>query len=224
MKLSRGTIRPGIVLEVLKNGDIKATAPGLFNVNESPENLPPIMPWFIGGNSNTFSSVKKYDEVWVMNFSDNPQQLYWFRKDDPEKTNIPITENNVEILCNREVGGEWCSIYFSDGSGWVISKGGSIIKIRPNGSILLSTDMPNRCIDINSSSISLGSEGKSAHPAAYGDVTTDILNDICSLLSKIGSSTFFGFFMSDAAAAITSKLPGITKKISKISSKNVTLD
>ena len=44
------------------------------------------MPWFIGNNSNTFSKLKQYDDVWIMNFSDNPRQLYWFRKDNVEIT------------------------------------------------------------------------------------------------------------------------------------------
>ena len=109
MKLNKGTMRPGTVLEVLDNGIIKASAPGLFSFVEDPALLPPIMPWFIGSNSNSFSKVNKYDEVWILNFSDNPQQLYWFRKDPVTDNNelcVPGTENsimqdeNVEIICN----------------------------------------------------------------------------------------------------------------------------
>ena len=166
MKLINGTIRPGTVLSVLENGNIKASAPGLFSFTDEVDKLPPIMPWFMGSNSKSFSKVKEYDEVWIMNFSDNPLQLYWLRKDDIDCPNIPMNDDNVEILCNRNVNGEWCSIYFSDGSGWVISKGGSSIKIKADGSIVLSNGI-NRCIDINGSNISIGSEGKSAHPAAY---------------------------------------------------------
>ena len=180
MRLVNGTIRPGTVLEVLENGLIKASAPGLFSYVDDPKMLPPIMPWFIGNNSNAFSKLKQYDDVWIMNFSDNPRQLYWFRKDNVgDNTNIPLTETNVEILCNREVNGDWCTIYFSDGSGWVIGKGESIIQIRPDGSIFLSNDMPNRCIDINGKSISIGSPGESAHPAACGDAVEEVICSIC---------------------------------------------
>jgi hypothetical protein len=225
MKLSKGTIRPGTVLEVLDNGMIKASAPGLFSFVDDPNNMPPIMPWFIGHNSNAFSKLKQYDDVWIMNFSDNPRQLYWFRKDNVnENENIPLTEENVEIICNRNVGGEWCSIYFSDGSGWVIGKGDSIIKIRPDGSIMLSNDMPNRCIDINGKNISIGSEGESAHPAAYGDAVEDILTSLCVMLNGIGIKAMAVPHTAPIGTDLLAKLPGITSKIANISSKHVTID
>ena len=66
MKLDKGTIRPGTVLEILDDGLIKASAPGLFSITDDPEMLPPIMPWFIGNNSNSFSKLKQYDEVWIL--------------------------------------------------------------------------------------------------------------------------------------------------------------
>ena len=226
MKLNKGTIRPGTVLEILENGCIKASAPGLFSFNDDPTKMPPIMPWFIGNNSNAFSKLKLYDEVWIMSFSDNPRQLYWFRKDKitDNLENIPVNEENVEILCNREVRGEWCSIYFADGTGWVISKGDSIIKIRPDGSILLSADMPNRCIDINGENISIGSEGTSSHPAAYGDKTEEILMDLCVLLNGIGIKAIANPYTFAIGSDLFMKLPGITKKIANISSQHVTID
>ena len=226
MRLDKGTIRPGTVLEVFEDGTIKATAPGLFSFIDDPDKLPPIMPWFIGSNSNAYSKIRQYDEVWIMNFTDNPLQLYWFRKDavTTNSENIPIGEENVEIVCNREVGGEWCSIYFSDGSGWVISKGKSTIKIRPDGSIMMSADMPNRCIDINGKNISIGSEGESAHPAAYGDKTEEVLREICKVLSGIGWSSVLNPYTSHIGYKLMMEMPAISKKISEISSDHVTID
>jgi hypothetical protein len=221
MKLINGTIRPGTVLNVLENGNIKASAPGLFSFTDEVDKLPPIMPWFMGSNSKSFSKVKEYDEVWIMNFSDNPLQLYWLRKDDIDCPNIPMNEDNVEILCNRNVNGEWCSIYFSDGSGWVISKGGSSIKIKADGSIVLSNGI-NRCIDINGSNISIGSEGKSAHPAAYGDKVEEALMQISILLNNLALKV--GIVYPAVSESILSQLPAVTKKINGISSKNVTID
>ena len=81
MKLLKGTIRPGQVLEVFENGDIKASAPGLFSFSDDPAKMPPIMAWQIGSNCNSFSKPLVNDDVWIMNFEDNPRQLYWFRKD-----------------------------------------------------------------------------------------------------------------------------------------------
>lgn len=221
----KAIIRPGTVLEVLENGNIKASAPGLFSYIDAPETMPPIMPWFIGNNHNSFSQPKKYEEVWIMNFTDNPRQLYWFRKDRVQNnTNIPMTEENVEVLCNREVAGEWATIYFSDGSGWVIGNGDSVIQIRPNGSILLTNDMPNRCIDINVNNISIGSEGESSHAAAYGDEVENVLNSICALLNSIAMKAIANPYTAAIGTELCAKLPGIINKIPNISSQHVTID
>ena len=225
MKLNKGTIRPGTVLEVLENGMIKAIAPGLFAYTDDTSKMPPIMPWFVGNNTNAFSQPKQYDDVWIMNFSDNPRQLYWFRKDNIcENENIPMTEENVEVLCNREVGGEWCTIYFSDGSGWVIGKGESIIKIRPDGSILLTNNMPNRCIDINGKNISIGSEGESAHPAACGDEVESTMLSLCMLLFEVGTAALTNPHTIAIGTKLFNKLPSIINKIPNISSQHVTID
>lgn len=225
MKLSRATIRPGTVLEVLENGVIKASAPGLFAFVDDPEKMPPIMPWFIGHNTNAFSQPKPYDDVWIMNFTDNPRQLYWFRKDEvSENDNIPMGEENVEVLCNRDIGGEWCTIYFSDGSGWVIGKGESIIQIRPDGSIQLTNGQPNRCIDINGKNISIGSAGSSAHTAAYGDELEKVLMSLCALLNEIGMQSMANPYTIAIGTSLLRQLPKIINQIPNVSSQHVTID
>lgn len=225
MKLINATIRPGTVLEVLENGIIKASAPGLFAFVDDPNMMPPISPWFIGGVSNSFSKLKQYDEVWIINFTDNPRQLYWFRKDNiGDNTNIPMNETNVEVLCNREVGGDWCTIYFSDGSGWVISKGESIINIRADGSIVLTNGSAHRCIDINGENISIGSEHTSAHPAAYGDKVEDALQSLSTVLNSVAMSALSNPYTVSIGLSLMEKLPNFTKKISNISSSHVTID
>lgn len=224
MKLLKGTIRPGTVREVLENGNIKATAPGLFSFEDDVKMLPPIMPWQIGSNCNSFSQPKVYDEVWIMNFADNPRQLYWFRKDDASKnTNVNLTEENVEILCNREIGGEWATIYFADGSGWVIGKGDSVINIKADGSILLTNGMPHSTIHINNG-ISLGSKDKSASPAAKGDEVEKLLSSICALLNNVATAALPNPYTAAIGTAIQTALPGITNKIPNISSAHVTID
>ena len=86
MKLANGELRPGVVLEVLSvDGIIKASVPGLFSSRDQ-ELLPPIYPFGVGA-SNTFSTPNIGDEVWVLSFTDNLQQLYWFRKDNFSENN-----------------------------------------------------------------------------------------------------------------------------------------
>ena len=225
MQLSRGIIRPGTVVEVLENGAVKATAPGLFAYTDEPDKLPPIMPWMVGSNSNSFSQLKQYDDIWILNFSDNPRQLYWFRKDNvASNENVPIGETDVEILCNREVGGEWCTIHFSNGSGWVIGKGESIINITADGTICLDTSLPNRCIDINNDNISIGTRGNSAHPVAFGDETENVIMEICKLLNSVANTALGNPYTAAIGSTLMSSVPSIISKIPNISSRHVTVD
>ena len=225
MKLYNGTIRPGTVLEVLENGNIKASAPGLFSFEDDPAKLPPIMPWFIGSNCNSYSQPLKYDDVWIMNFTDNPQQLYWFRKDRMiNNENLPMNEENIEIVCNRDVGGDWCSIYFSDGSGWVMSKGDSMVQIKPDGSINLNPGFKHRIIDVNAESISLGSMGKSEHQAAYGDVIADVFLSLITALRQVQMAAMPNPMTAAIGAVLATSLPLIEQKLPEIVSPHVTLD
>ena len=233
MKLLKGVIRPGTVREVLQYGIIKASAPGLFSYEDDMENLPPIMPWQIGSNCNSFSQPKIYDEVWIINFADNPRQLYWFRKDSVENNEnlleendnniVPLTEENVEVVCNRNVAGEWATIYFSDGSGWVISKGEQILNLASDGSIKISTGMPNRSIIINNEGILIGGE-TNTHPIAKADKVEDVLYAICSLIGKIGKDALLNPYTTAIGTSIMSNLPKITEKIPNISSAHVFVD
>lgn len=223
MKLSNGTLRPGKVIEVLNDGCIKAYAPGLF-AKEDIDKIPPIMP-FLGWHANTFTSPQVYDEVWILNFSDNPMQLFWFRKDNYKENNAElIKEENVEVICNRESGFGWATIYFSDGSGWVIKNDDSLIQIDSDGNIKLSKSEAHRTIHINENGISLGSENKSAHPAAYADVLEDILNQLQITLKMIRSASLTNSFTLGIGKAIGDCPENIKSLISKISSPHVTID
>lgn len=188
MELAKGTVRPGTVLSVLENGKIRASAPGLFSKQDEELN-PPIMPFFelMGGHANSFSTPTVGDEVWILNISDNPLQLYWFRKDDHIEDNAGIFAEggtkNVEILCNRKSGLGYATLYFSDGSGWMLRNDDSKIQIHPDGHIELGMDWPHRSISIEPSAIKLGD---GAHPACYGDETAKILLKICGLLRAMG--------------------------------------
>lgn len=224
MKLKNGIMRPGTVVQVLENNIIRADVPGLFS-RQDEEKLPPIYPFAALINCNSYSQIQEYDEVWVLNFSDNPLQLYWLRKDDVAGNNKEIiTEENVEVVCNREAAMGWATIYFSDGSGWIIRNAESVIQIRADGSIKLDANMPNRIIDINSDCISLGSEGTSEHPAAYGDVVADALTKIklaLNLIKQAANSSPYTKPISIAIGTIPNELETL---INQSVSTNVTLD
>ena len=223
MKLLNAALRPGKVLKVLDDGSILAEVPGLFS-REDIDYLPPIYPMFHGAE-NSYSQPKEYQEVWILNMEDNPQQLYWFRKDNINENNEELmTEKNVEVLCNRESGMGWATIYFSDGSGWVIKKDESIIQIKADGSVVMKMDWPHRAIELSSTGINIGTEGGSAHPAAYGDKIEDILIDICTLFKSIESASQSNPYTMLIAGAIKPQISQILDKVGEISSPHVNID
>lgn len=218
MKLVNGILRPGNVLEVLDGGKIKASAPGLFSSQDPLENLPPVHPFneLMGGHANSFSTPMVGDEVWVLNLIDNPLQLYWFRKDNHIDNNKQIFEEggteNVEILCNRESGIAWATLYFSDGSGWVMRNDDSRLQIFPDGHIELGMNWPHRTIKIDSDAISLG-DGE--HRACYGDEVSSILIKLCGMLEALGKVAAMNPYTStmapllNSASKIKEDIPGI---------------
>jgi hypothetical protein len=224
MKLVNGILRPGEILEVLENGKIKASAPGLFTEEDKDLN-PPIMPFWelMGGHANTFSTPIVGDEIWLLNLIDNPLQLYWFRKDDHIANNKEIFEEtgtaNVEILCNRETGVGYASLFFSDGTGWMLRNDDSRLQIFPDGHIELGMNWPHRTVTIDSESIRLGD---GAHPACYGDETAVILLKICGLLQNAAiaaKTTPYTMALSpifDCAKTIQEEIPGIKSTHVKI--------
>lgn len=223
MKLVNATLRPGKVLEILDNGKIRAEVPGLFT-REYQDKLPPIYPFFTN-HSNSYSEPKVYDNVWVLNFSDNPLDLHWFRMDDHVECDKEILEQeNVEILCNREAGMGWAQIYFTDGTGWIIKNDESLIQIRQDGSIKMQMDWPHRTIDINDKNISLGTEGQSEHPAALGDKTQDSITAICGLLNAVAMVSKTNPYTMMIGTTIDSLLQSVKDTVGPISSKHVTLD
>lgn len=225
MKLINGILRPGIVLEYLGEGKIKASAPGLFS-EEDKDKLPPIMPFFeiIGSHTNSFSEPHINEEVWILNLLDNPLQLYWFRKDNHVENNKEIPwegdQTNVEVICNRESGLGWATLCFSDGTGWLLKNDDSKLQIHKDGSIDLGMNIKNRNIHIDTNGVNIGSD---AHPAVYGDELESFLLELCNLLQSIQLSATPNPYTSAIGSTILSSLPNLRGKIPNIKSTHVKL-
>lgn len=215
-------MRPGRVIEVLDSGHVKVAAPGLFS-EEDIEVLPQVMPWF-GLHANTYSEPKLQDEVWVMNLADNPLQLFWFRKDDRTEHNAEIEgEENVEVLCNREAGTGYATIYFSDGTGWMFRNGESFLNIRKDGSVIINAN-GGMVLHVTSSGISLGKEDKSSHPGCYGDETQNALQTIASCLNAIAQAAGCNAYTLPIKAAIGATPGKLSNQATKVVSQKITLE
>ena len=241
MRWMYGEMRPGVVLEIVNNqGLIKAEVPGLFN-RADQENLPPIMPWPSGGSLNSFSTPKVQDEVWVIFFTDNPEQLFWLRKDNFSRDNITyggdITNGvsgsaggniqdqpGVQILANIESKSDWATIYFDDGSGWVIKNQQAILQLDQEGNIRISNGQPHGTIEINDNGISLGSESESTHPAPLGDRVQELFESIIDMFQTIQIVASANPYTMSISKAIEQKLPNFENAPQYINSNFVTLD
>ena len=227
-----GNIRPGKVLEVVEGGKgtIKVSAPGLFSAEDETELLPPVYPWPFGQHANSYSCPKVDDEVWVMNFQDNPLQLHWVRKDFFEENNaeLPLDDEtqNLEVIVNREFDdSKWAMLYFSNGDGWMMRKGeDGLINIREDGSILLKTNFDKRIIDICKDSIALGSEGKENDSAmlygAWKDWANEIVNQLRTTLTTAASANPY---TANLAPAFQQVALTIQQKIAPVESKHVSI-
>ena len=196
MKLYNATLRPARVLEILEKGKIKVEAPGLFS-RQDLENLPPVLPWFTGG-TNAYSSINVGELVWILSVDDNPSQLYWFRKDDPEDNEDLSGLQNVEVLCNKTAGFGQAQLYFSDGTGWVIKNGETQFKITAEGDLELSAG--GNQISVGSGGVKLGEE-TTGHPA-YAEQVMDALCSIASCLDTIKKAALPIYFTMPIANAI----------------------
>lgn len=227
MELSQGHIRPGRVLKVEdEKGIIKASCCGLFSDQDDPENLPPVYPFPLGG-ANNFSLPKVDDEIWLMFFDDNPMELFYIRKDNfPENLKDILSKKykEVEVLASREMPMGMVQLYFTDGDGWIIRNVDSVIQMRKDGSILLDSGSAHRKIDICNNSISLGSEGGSAHPAAYADKIENSLKILNNMLNAMSKAAKLTPFTVGIGVAIDALRPMYEQSIDEIDSPHVTLD
>lgn len=228
MNLSNATMRPGRVIEVLGGGKIKASVPGLFNKQDSAV-LPVINQLVMGGAANSFSSPNVHDEIWVLNDPKTPDSLFWFRKDKTDEANVELGEEvtaskNVEVICNRETNTGWATLLFSDGTGWMIKNERVYMKIGKDGDIVMSTGDPHRTISITKDCISLGTEGRAEHPAAYGDKIGEIFSLISTTLKTVRTMCGNNYLTAPIGAAISACPEKIDMLNSNLSSNNVYID
>ena len=220
-------MRPGRVLEVYEGGKIKASVPGLFNKTDL-NGLPLISPFTMGGAPNAFSTPSIHDEIWVMNDNSNPEVLYWFRKDKTDRKNFEeagIAQNeNTEIVCNKETDTGWASIAYQGDSGWKLNDNDTSLNINKEGNIVMTNGDLHRTLSISNDCISLGTEGRSAHPAAYGDGVEKALNIISRSLKAIRALTETNAMLVPISAALQSLPEELDDVIKDISSCHVYLD
>lgn len=211
-------MRPGKVIEILENGNIKVEAPGLFS-REDVENLPVVMPWFTGG-TNSYNTVELYDWVWILNVSDNPLQLFWFRKDDHKKENAELESlPNIEVLCNKSIGKGRAQLYYSDSTGWVMKAGDANVTITGRGDVSIGSESGGK-ISVSGTKTVLG-EG--SEPAVLGNKLSEILQQIAQALLAIQQAANGNYMTAPIGAALATLPTQIGENVPGVLSSDVTV-
>lgn len=231
MDLINGHIRPGIVRWVDEKNPkiIKVSAPGLFSDQDPADKLPPVK-LFSSPAANATTSVKVLDEVWVLNFDNNPTDLYWMRKDDSHDAAADAAALNdtkkddikpgkaAEVVMNKNDGGSQGSMYFSNESGVVVKKDDSYIQIGNNGDITMDINYPGRTVKITKEGIILGAGSSAAkpQPVALGDNLQDVINKLSEAIATIEGAAKknpYTMQIALALAPITLSLQNISSSI-----------
>lgn len=176
------------------------------------------MPWNTG-NSNSYTAPRVGDQVWVANFSDNPMQLYWVRKDDRVLNKALESQSNVEVVCNRETGLGNAAIYYTDEQGWMIQNGDTFITLPPNGGVEINGEQ----IILNTERINIGNTEDATHPAVLGDELQKVLIAIQAALATVQQSASCNAYTVAIANALGSQPMRIKNMIDNITSSSLTI-
>ena len=224
MKLACGEIRPGKVLEVLDEyGTIKGSCLGVFSEEEDPDLLPPIQQWPTT-SCTSFNQPNVNDPIWVLFFSDNPQELFYTFQADIHNSSSHILGNkpkDAQILASRDSDLGKSQLYYTSDEGWKMQKDDTRFQIDKDNNIELSKDdLDERSVKIDDDGVFLGDKGKS-QPAVLGDDLQSCLTSIYNALQALSTSLKSNPYTSPCASALDAKLPTIYNKINTILSKTV---
>lgn len=224
MKLINGEIRPGYVLEVLDEyGTIKGSCLGVFSDEEDPELLPPIQQWPTQSGT-CFNQPKVNDPIWVLFFTDNPQELFYFPQANIHNASSHILSKkpkDAQILASRDSDIGKAQLYYTTDDGWLMNKDETRVQIDKDNNIeLAKDDLEERSIKIDDDGVFLGDKDNS-QPAVLGDDLQDCLTSIYNTLQALSESLKSSPYTEPAAASLDAKLPTVYNKINKILSKTV---
>ena len=224
MKLSCGHIRPGKVLTVEDNyGTIKGSCAGLFSVEDSPEKLPPIYP-FLKMSPTQFVKPNVGDDIWVLFFTDNPQELFYVFQGSTQNTakldkttgSLEEYDNNVQILMACESGFNGAELSFSTQDGWKLSNDSVEMTMKDDNTFALKND--NGELQMNDSGICLSG---SDHSVARGDVVMDRFSKLESMLKLFAKSLNGNPYTASAGAVLENLVDSYMTNFDEIESPNV---
>lgn len=225
MNLVCGQIRPGKVLKILdSNGTIKGSCAGVFSMEDDPEKLPPIYP-FLRTSPSQFVKPNIGDDIWVLCFTDNPQELFYIFQGgsydgsvrDKQTGDLEKYNNNVQILMSCDSGFEGAHLQFSNEEGWSMQNDSVVMTMGNENDLEIKND--NGSFSMDDSGIHLSGD---SHSVARGDVVMSKFNDLENMLKLFAKTLSMNQFTATAGASLENLINSYMTGYDEIESPQVT--
>ena len=224
MFLSKYELIPSVIVDVNDPehlGRIKCDIPGKIDSEQiSTENLPWVYPLHMNGHQ-TFSKLIVGGKVLVYANNDNYLE-FWYEPMHEVLENRILKkfldehyEDNPEVLlCRDGLGGSSVMITYDDENGINLMKGDSTITIGPDNNITINTTSQ---ININSSTVNIGSKDGNITPAVRADLLAQQFNKLGDQITATGHEATNGASLE----ALKSFLKGISQDNFKSENVNI---
>lgn len=190
MKLNRGEIRPGKIVQIVDvYGTVRAEVYGLFTEYDKVEDLPVIKPLFTLSR-NAYTQPKVDDKIYVLFSADDPRLLFYFFMCDYQNQLSEILDNNgdykpIDVIFKSDNDGNVAQIIYNttDGNELLIQNGDSFIKMTDE-TIEIFNSADSTKIDMSDDSITIGKDS-GEQPMLLGDDSAKLIKDIITQISNL---------------------------------------
>ncbi len=190
----------------------------------------PLYTWLSSPACGSFSALNVGDTVLCFVDKKNTE-LRWYTRHMVIKDGSSLSHllegdlTDIDVLVCRDGKNTTFQLYASDGTGWILSTGGTVLNINTDGSVSLSTQWSHRGVSVSDSSISLGpASGDAAEPAVLGDKMTDYVDKIDTLLEDIQKAASASPYTKQIETTIQAEIGDIKDAAARICSDNVRID
>lgn len=222
MKLNRGEIRPGKIVQIVDvYGTVRAEVYGLFTEYENLEDLPVIKPLFTLSR-NAYTQPKVDDKIYVLFSTDDPRLLFYFFMCDYQNQLSEILDNNsdykpIDVIFKSDNDGNVAQIIYNttDGNELLIQNGDSFIKMTDD-TIEIFNSADSTKINMSEDSITIGKDS-GEQPMLLGDDSAKLIKDIIGQISNLYTTLaqMMPIISGSASPASVFGLSGVTTFSSK---------
>ena len=189
MTLGDFEILPGVVINAddpLKQGRVKACAPGLFDTsNMEMDDLFWINPFMMIGQQS-FSKMELNSKIWILHNNANYFEYWYIPMFEINENSPEVMDMSADVLLSRSINGDTVQLYYSKEDGFNLNIGSNHIKLSSNAKLDMVAGSAQ--ITANESGINLQQKDQELHPAAKADEIISALNTFCIDLTSVANA------------------------------------